>query len=290
MTNSIFVKKVRPLDYILYALIFFFAALVITMVGYFIIYIVANGLKLLSLDLLTTAENPRTHTIGILPAIINTGYMIVITLLLAVPLGVGSAIYLNEYAKNRRLIAIIEYNSEILAGIPSIIFGVFGYIFFCLWLNLGVSLLSGALTLTIMVLPTIIRTTQEALRAVPKSYREGAMGLGATKWFIIRTILLPSALPGVLTSIILSVGRIVGESAALILVAGGTAVSMPRGNFLQQILSSGATLSVSLWSYAQNRGETDVGFSIAFLLLFIVLMLNLFTKLAKWLIERKNTR
>ncbi len=290
MINSKFSKKTRPLDYILYGLIFFFAILVIAMVGYFIVYIVTNGLKLLSWELLTTAENPRAHTIGILPAILNTGYMISMTLFVAVPLGVGSAIYLNEYAKNKKLIAIIEYNAEILAGIPSIIFGVFGYIFFCLWLNLGVSLLSGALTLTIMVLPTIIRTTQEALRAVPKSYREGAIGMGATKWFVIRTILLPSALPGIFTSVILSVGRIVGESAALILVAGGTAVSMPRGNFFQQVMSSGATLSVSLWSYAQNRGETDVGFSIALLLLFIVLMLNLFTKLARWLLERKNTR
>ncbi len=290
MIPSIYNKKTRPLDLILYGLIFLFSALVTAMVAYFIVYITFNGFKMMTWQLLSTAENPRTHSIGILPAIINTGYIIGMTLLVAVPLGVGSAIYLNEYAKNKKLIAIIEYNAEILAGIPSIIFGVFGYIFFCLIMGLGVSLLSGALTLTIMVLPTIIRTTQEALRSVPKSYREGAMGMGATKWFVIRTILLPSALPGILTSIILSIGRIVGESAALILVAGGTAVSMPRGDVLQQIMSSGATLSVGLFNYAQNRGETDVGFSMALILLLIVLMLNILTKLVKWLLERKNQR
>ena len=170
------------------------------------------------------------------------------------PIGVGGAIYLCEYANNKRLSRIIEFTTETLSGIPSIIFGVFGYVFFCTLLNLKVSLLSGALTLTIIVLPTIIRTTGEALKAVPNSYREAAMGIGATKWYMIHTVLLPSASRGIITAVILAVGRIVGESAALILVAGGSAMYMPRGNFFQQIMSSGATLSVELYRYAYSRG------------------------------------
>ena len=245
---------------------------------------------MLTWSFLSTAPNPLEDTIGILPAIINTLYIIALSILISVPLGVGGAIYLNEYAKNKRVIRVIEYTTETLAGIPSIIFGVFGYIFFCTFLNLKVSLLSGALTLTLMVLPTIIRTMQEALKSVPKSYREGAAGLGTTKWHTIRTILLPSAMPGLITSIILAVGRIVGESAALILVSGGSAIYMPRGNLGQQLMGSGATLSVELYRYAYSRGLNDVGFGIAAVLLIIVLILNMITRFISYRLAKKNER
>ena len=225
---------------------------------------------------------------GILPSIINTLYIILLSLIISVPIGVGGAIYINEYAKNKKLIRVIEFTTETLSGIPSIIFGVFGYIFFCTFLDLKVSLLSGALTLTLMVLPTIIRTTQEALRSVPKSYREGALGIGATKWYMIRTILLPSSSSGIITSIILSIGRIVGESAALLLVAGGSAMYMPKGSFFDQIMSSGSTLSVELYRYAYSRGDNEIGFSIAAILLIIVLILNLLARVVSKRVQKKH--
>ncbi len=288
--TSIQVKRRRPLEKLMYALIYFFSIAILAMVVYFIVYILWNGLPMLTWSFLSTAPNPLEDTIGILPAIINTLYIIALSILISVPLGVGGAIYLNEYAKNKRVIRVIEYTTETLAGIPSIIFGVFGYIFFCTFLNLKVSLLSGALTLTLMVLPTIIRTMQEALKSVPKSYREGAAGLGTTKWHTIRTILLPSAMPGLITSIILAVGRIVGESAALILVSGGSAIYMPRGNLGQQLMGSGATLSVELYRYAYSRGLNDVGFGIAAVLLIIVLILNMITRFISYRLAKKNER
>lgn len=286
--TSLMKKKKRPMDILLYGLIYFFSAAILAMVLYFIIYILWQGLPMLTWDFLSTAPNPLEDTIGILPAIINTVYIILLSVLISVPLGVGGAVYLNEYAKNRVLIRIIEFTTETLAGIPSIIFGVFGYVFFCTTLNLKVSLLSGALTLTLMVLPTIVRTMQEALKAVPKSYREGAAGLGATKWHTIRTILLPSAMPGLITAIILAIGRIVGESAALILVSGGSAVYMPRGNLFEQFMGSGATLSVELYRYAYSRGLNDVGFGIAAVLLIIVLLLNFTTRFISRRLEKKK--
>ena len=275
--NSIFERKTRFTDLILYGIIYTFSAFVFLMVIYFVVYIFINSK--LSFSFITTAPNPIDKTIGILPSILNTFYIILLSIIIAVPLGVGGAIYINEYAKNKKLVRVIEFTTETLSGIPSIIFGVFGYVFFCTFMNLKVSLLSGALTLTLMVLPTIIRTTQEALKAVPKSYRDGAIGIGATKWYMIRTILLPSAKGGIITAIILSIGRIIGESAALILVAGGSAMYMPRGNFFQQIMGSGATLSVELYRYAYSRGENEVGFSIATILLVVVIILNISIKL-----------
>ncbi len=286
--TSLMKKKKRPMDILLYGLIYFFSVAILAMVVYFIVYILWQGLPMLTWDFLSTAPNPLEDTIGILPAIINTVYIILLSVLISVPLGVGGAVYLNEYAKNKVLIRIIEFTTETLAGIPSIIFGVFGYVFFCTTLNLKVSLLSGALTLTLMVLPTIVRTMQEALKAVPKSYREGAAGLGATKWHTIRTILLPSAMPGLITAIILAIGRIVGESAALILVSGGSAVYMPRGNLFEQFMGSGATLSVELYRYAYSRGLNDVGFGIAAVLLIIVLLLNFTTRFISRRLEKKK--
>lgn len=277
--KSITTKRKSTLDNIAYLFIYLFTALVFSMVVFFVIYILYKGLPGLSASFLTTAPNPVEQTIGILPSIVNTLYVIAMAILIAVPVGVGGAIYITEYAKNKRVISIIEFTTETLSGIPSIIFGVFGYVFFCTILQLKVSLLSGALTLTAIVLPTIIRTTGEALKAVPRSYREAALGIGATKWYMIRTVLLPSASRGIITAVILAVGRIIGESAALLLVAGGSAMYMPRGNFFQQIMGSGATLSVELYRYAYSRGESEIGFSIAVVLLVIAIVLNVAVKL-----------
>ncbi len=287
-TSSIFNKRKRPSDIILYGLIFLFSAAIVAMILYFLVYILIQGIPGLTWDFISTAPNPIEDTVGILPSIINTLYIILLSLIISVPIGVGGAIYINEYAKNKKLIRVIEFTTETLSGIPSIIFGIFGYIFFCTFLNLKVSLLSGALTLTLMVLPTIIRTTQEALRSVPKSYREGALGIGATKWYMIRTILLPSSSSGIITSIILSIGRIVGESAALLLVAGGSAMYMPKGSFFDQIMSSGSTLSVELYRYAYSRGDNEIGFSIAAILLIIVLILNLLARVVSKRVQKKH--
>ena len=281
-------KKRRPFDIFLYALIFLFTAFVLGMTLFFIIYILAKGLSGLSWAFLTAAPNPIKQTIGIFPSIVNTVYIVMLALLFAVPIGVGGAIFINEYATNRKFIKMVEFTTETLSGIPSIIFGVFGYVFFAVMLNLKVSILAGALTLTMMVLPIIIRTTQEALKAVPEKYREGAMGIGATKWYMIRTILLPSAASGIITSIILAVGRIVGESAACLLVAGGSAMYMPKGSFFQQIMSSGSTLSVELYRYAYSRGDNEVGFAIAALLLIIVMILNIAIKLVSRKLNAKG--
>ncbi len=283
-TDALTVKSInthrrRPLDKLMYTLIFLFTGGVFAMVVFFVIYIFYKGIPNFTFEFLSTAPNPIEKTVGILPSIINTLYIILMALLLAVPIGVGGAIYIGEYAKNKRLISIIEFTTETLSGIPSIIFGVFGYVFFCTMLNFKVSLVSGALTLTLIVLPTIVRTTGEALKAVPKSYREAAMGIGATKWYMIRTILLPSASRGIITAVILAIGRIIGESAALLLVAGGSAMYMPRGNIVEQIMSSGSTLSVELYRYAYSRGENEIGFSIAMVLLIIAVMLNVAVKI-----------
>ncbi|MEG0803330.1 MAG: phosphate ABC transporter permease PstA, partial [Pygmaiobacter sp.] len=195
-------------------------ALLVCLIG----YIFVRGLPHITWQLLTTAPSALKNTIGILPNILNTVYIILISLVVVLPLGIGAAIYLTEYATNRRLIAVIEFTTETLAGIPSILYGLFGMLFFCQFLGLQVSLLAGALTLVLMILPTIVRTTQESLKTVPESYREGALGLGATRWTMIRTIILPSSVDGIVTGCILAVGRIVGESAALIFTAGIGAV------------------------------------------------------------------
>lgn len=270
-------KRHRPFDVLLYLLVSLFSLGIIILVIYFIVYILYKGLPAINISFLTTAPNPIKQTVGILPSIINTIIIIACALIISFPLGVGGAIYINEYAKNKRFIRIIEFTTEILSGIPSILFGIFGYIFFCTLLNLKVSLIAGSLTLTIMVLPIMVRTTQEALKAVPQSYREGALGIGATKWYMIRTILLPSASGGILTGVTLSIGRMIGESAALILVAGGSAMYMPKGNFFDQLASSGSTLSVELFRYGYSRGDNDVAFGIATVLLIIVILLNLLT-------------
>jgi len=263
------------------------SASVLAMVIYFIAYILYKGLPLISWSFLTTARDPIKDTIGIFPSIVYTFYIIIFTLVICVPIGVGSAVYLNEYAKNKKFTGIIEFATGILSGIPSILYGVFGYVVFCRLFNFDVSILAGIFTLTIMVLPIMIKTTQEALKAVPKSYREGALGMGATKWYMVRTILLPASLKGILTGIILSVGRMVSESAALILVAGTTAMKMPKGGLLNQLLNSGATLTVQLYDYAINRADNDTAFGIAAVLIIIVILLNLLTRFIAGRLDKK---
>lgn len=267
-------RKNRKLEKLIYLLIFLVSGMVISLVIYFIAIILIKGIPSISLEFIFTAPNPIKQTIGIFPSIINTFYIIFFTLIICTPIGVGGAIYLNEYAKNKRFVKIIEFATESLSGIPSIIYGIFGYMIFCVILNLKVSLISGILTLTIMVLPIIIRTSEEALKSVPKSYREGALGIGATKWYMTRTILLPSSLKGILTGIILSIGRMVSESAALLLVAGGSAMYMPKGNISNQLMGSGSTLSVELYRYAYSRGDNEIAFGIATILIIIVIILN----------------
>ena len=215
-------------------------------------------------------------------------YIVVVTLIFILPLGVGAAIYLTEYARNRRLVGILEFATETLTGIPSIIFGLVGMLFFCQFLGLKASLLAGSLTLVIMTLPTIVRTTQEALKTVPQSYREAALGLGAGKWRMIRTVVLPSSVDGIVTGCILSIGRIVGESAALLFTAGmGMALNDFFGSFDQFIHSSGASLPVALYVYAKERAEFDVAFAIAAILMLLTLVINLTAKLVGKKLKKK---
>ena len=212
------------------------------------------------------------NTIGILPNILNTLYIILVAMVIALPLGVGAAIYLTEYAENRRLVSLIEFAAETLTGIPSIIFGLVGMLLFVQRLGLKAGILAGGLTLVVMILPTIVRTTQESLKTVPQSYREGALGLGAGKWRMVRTVVLPNAIDGIVTGCILAVGRIVGESAALLYTAG---FGLVLNGFFTALHSSSATLTVALYVYANERGETAVAFSIATILMLLTLLINL---------------
>ena len=257
------------------------AALTLFLLGYVLI----KGLPNISWELLSTKPSFLRGTVGILPDILNTLYMILTTLLLVLPLGVGAAIYLNEYATNRRLVGMIEYAAETLSGIPSIIYGLFGSLFFCQFMDLDKSLLAGALTLVIMNLPTVMRTTQESLKTVPQSYREGAFGLGAGKWRVIRTVVLPGCVEGVITGCILSVGRIVGESAALLFTAG---FAHALNGFFEGLFSSGATLTVALYVYATEDGNFEVAFAIAAILMILTLLINLSAALIGKYFERKN--
>ena len=268
--------KRKAYDRILRFLLYFCAALTCALLVFVIGYIFINGLPHISWEFLTTETSYIKDTIGILPNILNTVYIVVVTLIFILPLGVGAAIYLTEYARNRRLVGILEFATETLTGIPSIIFGLVGMLFFCQFLGLKASLLAGSLTLVIMTLPTIVRTTQEALKTVPQSYREAALGLGAGKWRMIRTVVLPSSVDGIVTGCILSIGRIVGESAALLFTAGmGMALNDFFGSFDQFIHSSGASLTVALYVYAKERAEFDVAFAIAAILMLLTLVINL---------------
>ena len=279
-------KRKRQLnEYILISSIYLCTFIVIVLLILLIGYIFYKGMNHLDLKLIMSSPKHSTKTIGILPNIINTIYIILLTIMMALPLGVASAIYLTEYAKNQRFKALVEFTTEILAGIPSIIYGLVGMLFFVRFLNLKLSLLSGALTMTIVILPTIIRTTQESLKSVPNSYREGALGLGSGKWHMIKTVVLPSSIEGILTGCILAIGRIVGESAALLFTAGmGTIIA---NNLFDALQISGGTLTIGLYMYALERAEFDIAFAIAIVLLILVLIINISTKLIKNLIKKK---
>ena len=272
---SIYNKKPRASDRALTALIYLAAVIAICILVGIMGYVFVRGIPQISWQFLSTVQSARKGTFGILGNIVNTLYMIVMTLVIAAPVGIGSAIYLNEYAKPGKMVRTIEFTTEILSGIPSIIFGLFGMVYFGSALKLGYSVLTGAFTLTLMVLPLITRSTQEALKTVPDSYRSGALGIGATKWYMIRTILLPSAAPGILTGIILSVGRIVGESAALLFTAG-SGFQLPKDLFGKLFESSG-TLTIQLY-LSMQKAKYDQAFGIAAVLLVIVLGINLLTR------------
>lgn len=280
--------KRKAYDRTLRFLLYFCAILTCALLVFVIGYIFINGLPHISWEFLTTETSYIKDTIGILPNILNTVYIVVVTLIFILPLGVGAAIYLTEYARNRRLVGILEFATETLTGIPSIIFGLVGMLFFCQFLGLKASLLAGSLTLVIMTLPTIVRTTQEALKTVPQSYREAALGLGAGKWRMIRTVVLPSSVDGIVTGCILSVGRIVGESAALLFTAGmGMALNDFFASFDHFIHSSGASLTVALYVYAKERAEFDVAFAIAAILMLLTLVINLTAKLVGKKLKKK---
>ena len=243
-----------------------------TLVIFLVAYVFIKGIPHISWELLSTKPSYISGRIGILPDILNTLYIVLATLIFVIPLGVGAAIYLTEYAKNKKLVEMIEYAAETLSGIPSIIYGLVGMLFFCQFLSFKTSLLSGSLTLVIMNLPTVMRTTQESLKTVPKSYRDGAFGLGAGKWRVIRTVVLPGCVDGVITGCILSIGRILGESAALLFTAG---FAHALNGIFEGLTSPGASLTVALYVYAKEQGEFGVAFAIAAILMILTFLINL---------------
>ncbi len=272
-------RKIRVGEFFLYGLIFICSLVAVLFLAFIIIYVLSKGLKSVTPQFLTTVTSVRKGTVGIAGNIVNTLLIILLTMLIATPIGVGAAIYLNEYAKAGKFVSTIEFATEVLSGIPSIIFGLFGMMFFGETLGLGYSILTGSLTLILMVLPLITRNTQEALKTVPVGYRNGAIGLGAGKWYMIRTILIPSAMPGIITGVILAIGRIVGESAALLFTAG-SAKLLPKGllGVFDKIFQSGGTLTIQLYLSATSEGDFSSAFGIAVVLLVIVLAINIATK------------
>ena len=252
-------------------------------------YILYRGLPHISLEFLTEKPSLLRETVGILPNILNTIYIILITLVIVLPIGVGAAIYLNEYAKNKKVVKIIELATETLSGIPSIIYGLVGMLIFVQFFSLGTSLLAGSLTLVIMTLPTVIRTTQESLKTVPNGYREGSLALGAGKWYMIRTVVLPSAIDGIVTGCILSIGRIVGESAALLFTAG-MANEVLRLVDAVKPGNAGSSLTVALYMYAKERGEFEIAFAIAAILLVLTFVINMSAKLTAKMLKKKGAR
>ena len=263
----------RSVKAAVYAASILTAALLVGLIG----YILYRGVPNLSWGLVSTQTSYIRGTIGILPNLANTVYIIIVAMVIALPLGVSAAIYLTEYASNRHLTALIEFAAETLTGIPSILFGLVGMLLFVQKLGLGAGILAGGLTLVMMILPTIVRTTQESLKTVPQAYREGALALGAGKWRMIRTVVLPSAVDGIVTGCILAIGRITGESAALLFTAG---FGLKLNGFLKSLEASSATLTVALYVYASEQGKIDVAFAIALILLALTLIINLGANLA----------
>lgn len=261
-------------------------ALTCALVVFLLVFVFYKGIPNITLKLLTTAPSYLTEKIGILPDILNTLYIVIATIVIVLPLGVGAAVYLTEYAPNKKIVEIIEYAAETLSGIPSVIYGLVGMLFFCKFLNMKTSLLAGSLTLVIMNLPTIMRTTQESLKTVPQSLREGAFGLGAGKWHVVRTVVLPGCIDGVITGCILSVGRILGESAALLFTAG---FAHTLNGIIAGLNNAGATLTVALYFYAKEEGEFGVAFAIAAILMLLTLLINLAATLTgKYFEKRRN--
>ena len=287
--NSLYVKHRRTSDSILKALIYLAAGITVAVLLGILGYILINGVPYITWKFISTPYSEIDPELkGILPMIINTLYIVVITLLISAPIGICSAIYLTQYAKQGKLVRAIRFTTEVLSGIPSIIFGLFGYTVFCVLFRLQVSILAGCLTMTICILPTIVRTTEESLIAVPSSYKEGAMALGAGKLRVIMGIVLPCAMPGVLTAVILAVGRIVGESAAL-LFTSGIGYSMPRG-FFRQIMTSGRTLTLHLYQTAREASTPDamnIAFGTAAVLLILVFILNRLASLLSRMLKKE---
>ena len=262
----------RAYDLAMRALVWLSALLTCALLVFLIGYIFYRGAGSVTWDFLSGTSSYIKDTIGILPNILNTLYIILLAMAIVLPLGVGAAIYLTEYAANRRVVELIEFATETLTGIPSIIFGLVGMLFFVQKMDLQAGVLAGSLTLVVMILPTIVRTTQESLKTGPDSYREGALAMGAGKWHMVRTVVLPNAVDGIVTGCILAVGRIVGESAALLYTAG---FGLVLNNFVTALESSSATLTVALYVYASERGETDIAFAIATILMLLTLVINL---------------
>ena len=256
------------------------------LVLFLVSYVLIKGIPNITWELLSTKPSYLDGTIGILPNILNTVYIILATLVVVLPLGVGAAIYLTEYAGNQKIVGMIEYAAETLSGIPSIIYGLVGMLFFCQFMNMQTSLLAGSLTLVIMNLPTIMRTTQESLKTVPQSYRDGAFGLGAGKWRVIRTVVLPGCVDGIVTGCILAIGRILGESAALLFTAG---FAHALNGLFDGLTSAGATLTVALYVYAKEQGEFEVAFAIAAILMVLTVLVNLGATLVGKYFKRKNS-
>ena len=284
MGKSLTFKR-KSFELLMRALMIISTGLTGSLVLFFLIYVLVQGVPNISWEFLTTKPSYLTESIGILPDILNTIYIVIATLALVLPLGVGAAIYLTEYASNKKVVEIIEFAAETLSGIPSIIYGLVGMLLFSN--TFGTSLISGALTLVIMNLPTIMRTTQESLKTVPQSYREGAFGLGAGKWRVVRTVVLPGCVDGVVTGCILSVGRILGESAALLFTAG---FAHALNGIIEGLAAPGATLTVALYVYAKERGEFGVAFAIAAILMILTLVINFAATLVQKHFAKRRTQ
>ena len=281
-------KRRKTGNFIKMAFMYAATTIILLFLAFLIGYILFRGLPNITIQFLTSKPSLVRETIGILPNILNTVYVILMTIIVVLPIGIGSAVYLNEYAKNKRLVGLIELATETLAGIPSIIYGLVGMLIFVRFFSFGTSLVAGAMTLAIMTLPTIIRTVQESLKTVPDSYREGALGLGSGKWHMIRTVILPSSIDGIVTGCILSIGRIVGESAALLFTAG---MANEIIGFLSAPLpnNAGSTLTVALYMYAKERGEFNIAFAIAAILFILTFIINLAAKFAAYKFKKGGT-
>ena len=281
-------KRRKTGNFIKMAFMYAATTIILLFLAFLIGYILFRGLPNITIQFLTSKPSLVRETIGILPNILNTVYVILMTIIVVLPIGIGSAVYLNEYAKNKRRVGLIELATETLAGIPSIIYGLVGMLIFVRFFSFGTSLVAGAMTLAIMTLPTIIRTVQESLKTVPDSYREGALGLGSGKGHMIRTVILPSSIDGIVTGCILSIGRIVGESAALLFTAG---MANEIIGFLSAPLpnNAGSTLTVALYMYAKERGEFNIAFAIAAILLILTFIINLAAKFAAYKFKKGGT-